>query len=168
MIDKPGCLTADRLRFLFDYSPETGAFTRKVGIRGSSKGSVVGTIKSNGYLHFAVDFKKYLAHRLAWLYVRGSMPDGDIDHMDGDRKNNAIANLRCVDRSTNLENIKKAKSHNKSTGLLGAYPVDGSSRYCSKIQVRGKTLHLGCFDTAEQAHQAYMQAKAAHHVGYVR
>lgn len=160
-------ITSARLRHLFFYDPLTGAFTRAVGVKGGRAGAGAGHLKDNGYIHFSVDGKKYGAHRLAWLFVHGEMPPGDIDHIDGNRANNAIANLRSVDRSTNLENIRSAKSHNKSTRLLGAYPVSGSDSYCSKIQVRGKSMHLGCFATAEEAHSAYIAAKSNLHAGYV-
>lgn len=160
-------VTADRLKQLFHYDQKSGAFTRIAKVKGARVGAKAGHIKDNGYIHFSVDGKKYAAHRLAWLFVYGEMPTGDIDHIDGNRANNAIANLRSVDRSTNLENIRLAKSNNKSTRLLGAYPVSGSDSYCSKIQVRGKSMHLGCFATAEEAHSAYIAAKSNLHAGYV-
>jgi hypothetical protein len=160
-------LRADRLRSLFHYDCSSGKFKRIAVVKGARVGSVAGHLKGNGYIHFSIDGKKYGAHRLAWLYMTGELPNGDIDHIDGNRANNAFANLRCVDRSTNLENIRGAKSHNKSSGLLGAYRVANSSRWHSKIQVRGRTVSLGCYDTAEQANAAYMRAKYELHAGFV-
>jgi hypothetical protein len=152
-------LTAERLREVVSYNQETGVFMRR------SNGAVAGTRKDNGYLHFCVDTKKYGAHRLAWLYVRGEWPIGDIDHIDGNRANNAIKNLRDVDRSTNLENQRQAKSHNKSTGVLGAYLHKQTGKFMSRIQVRGKGKYLGLFDTVEEAHHAYVEAKRQLHEG---
>lgn len=152
-------LTAQRLREVVSYDAATGCFVR-VGT-----GKPAGTVKSNGYLHFSVDGKKYGAHRLAWLFVHGAFPEGDIDHIDGDRKNNAIGNLRDVCRAVNLQNLRVAKSHNKSTGLLGAYFHKPSGRYTSRIQSMGKDKHLGMFDTAEAAHAAYLAAKRSMHEG---
>lgn len=158
--------TQKRLKELFYYDLETGIFTRIGKVKGGKLGCQAGHMKDNGYLHFSVDRKKYGAHRLAWVYVYGVEPESDIDHIDGNRANNSISNLRCVDRSTNLENISKAKSHNKSTGLLGAYKLK-NGRFTSKIQVRGNSFSLGCFDTAIDAHQAYINAKKLYHIGFV-
>ena len=152
-------INSTRLCELFSYCPESGVFIRR------STGKVVGHKKDNGYIHFCVDYKKYLAHRLAWLYVHGVWPNGDIDHIDGNRSNNKIENLRDVPRSTNLENMKYAKSHNKSTGLLGSYLIKKTGRYTSRIKVNKTDVYLGVFDTAKDAHIAYIQAKKKFHVG---
>lgn len=157
--------TAERVRELFSYCPATGEFIRLISTKGSRAGQKAGTLKSNGYLHFSVDGKKHGAHRIAWLHVYGYMPVGDVDHIDGDRQNNAINNLRDVDRSTNLENQRTAKSSNKSTGLLGAYFHKQIGRYTSRITTHGKDKHLGCFATAEEAHAAYIHAKRELHAG---
>ena len=157
--------TKERLEELFDYQPESGLFFRKQKNSRAKAGSIAGHIKDNGYIAINVDGGKYHAHRLAWIYINGCEPSGDIDHIDGDRTNNRISNLRNVSRSTNLENIKKAKSHNKSTGILGAYP--SGNGFTSKIQVKGKTYHLGSFKTVEQASTAYMEAKRKYHEGFV-
>lgn len=161
-------ITAERLKKLVSYDPDTGEFIRIARVKGARIGRVAGHIKDNGYIHFSVDGKKYGAHRLAWLYMTGDIPSGDIDHIDGNRANNKFSNLRCVDRSTNLENSRRAKSHNRGSGLLGAYLIKRTGRYHSKITVRGRSVSLGCFDTAQQAHEAYMAAKESLHTGYVR
>ena len=152
------------VRELFNYDPITGFFTAKVAKPHRKIGAVVGTKKDNGYLHFSVEGKKYGAHRIAWLYFYGEMPKGDIDHIDGNRTNNSINNLRCVDRSTNLENMRQAKSHNKSTGLIGSYKINDCS-FASRIQVKGKDIYLGVFRTAEEANAAYIKAKRVMHSG---
>lgn len=157
-------LTAERVRELFNYEPDTGVFTRAKSVRGHLSGEVVGTEKDNGYLHFCIDYKKHGAHRIAWLHFYGEMPDKDIDHIDGNRRNNAIKNLRCVDRSTNLENRKRANTNNKSTGLLGAYKTK-NNLFTSRIQVLGKDFYLGCFKSPEEANMAYLDAKRRMHVG---
>lgn len=152
-------LSARRLRELVAYDRATGEFVRR------SNGKPAGTLKDNGYLHFAVDGRKHGAHRLAWLYVHGEWPAGDVDHRDGVRTNNAIDNLRDVSRAINLQNLHAAKSHNKSTGLLGAYFHRPTGRYTSRIKTLGVDKHLGMFDTAEAAHAAYIAAKRQHHEG---
>lgn len=158
-------LTARRLRELFTYSEDSGVFSRRVAKDGRFHiGQQVGTRKDNGYLHFSIDGRKYMAHRLAWLYVHGEWPVGDIDHIDGNRANNRIGNLRAVSRAVNLQNLRAPKSHNKSTGLLGAYRHE-SGRFTSRIKVSGRDKYLGLFDTAEQAHAAYLAAKREMHEG---
>lgn len=158
-------LTISELRDRFTYHPDTGLFTRNKTHRRWVAGSVLTGTKSHGYVRVCVDGKQISAHRLAWFWMTGDWPPQDIDHIDGNRSNNAWANLRHVDRSTNLENIRSAKSHNKSTGLLGAYHSPTAGRFVSRIQVRGKTINLGSFETAEEAHAAYLSAKRQHHKG---
>ena len=152
-------LTAAELRAAFSYNPKTGVFVRL------STGRNAGHAKDNGYLHFDVNGRKYGAHRLAWLYVTGEWPVGDVDHIDGVRDNNRFSNLRDVSRTVNLQNLRAAKSHNKSTGLLGAYFHKQTGRYTSRIRVNGKDRHLGMFSTAQEAHAAYLAAKRSDHPG---
>jgi hypothetical protein len=148
---------------VFEYAPETGQLFRKLS---SAKVEQVRSISSNGYCRVGIFGRRIHAHRLIWALVHGKWPAGlDIDHINGIRSDNRLQNLRAVDRSTNLENIKQAKSNNKSTGLLGAYSL--GRRFTSRIQVRGKGIYLGVFDTAEQAHAAYIAAKQQHHKGAV-
>lgn len=158
-------ITAERLRALMHYSETLGIFTRLVDVRKYKAGTIaIGTL-SHGYVRVSVDGKIYAAHRLAWLWVTGEWPTRDIDHIDGNRANNRWSNLRDVSRSMNLENMREAKSNNRSTGLLGAHLHRQTGRYTSRIQVKGKDQHLGMFATAEEAHRAYVAAKRLHHEG---
>lgn len=158
-------LNARHVRERFHYDPATGIFTRAVTARRWRAGSVVTGTVSHGYVRIWVDGKQISAHRLAWAWMNGEWPRSDIDHIDGNRANNAWANLREVDRSTNLENIHRAKSHNRSTGLLGAYHSPSPGRFVSRIQVKGKTKTLGSFGSAEEANAAYLAAKRELHAG---
>jgi hypothetical protein len=157
-------LTAARLRQLYSYDPEAGSFTRLVRIgRNHFPGVVAGAPFGKGYRRLRVDGQTYVVHRLVWLYVNGNWPNGDIDHIDGDKSNNRICNLRDVNRSTNLENLKGTKAKDKSR-LLGAFPVNKRSWF-SRIQVKGRSIYLGCFQSAEDAHAAYLAAKREFHEG---
>lgn len=158
-------LTFAEARERFTYHPETGVFTRVKTQRRWLAGSIVTGTSSHGYIRIWVKGKQIAAHRLAWLWMTSEWPSDDIDHIDGNRANNTWANLRQVDRSTNLENIRSAKSHNKSTGLLGAYHSPSKRRFVSRIQVRGKNINLGSFATADAAHAAYLSAKSELHKG---
>jgi hypothetical protein len=110
-----------------------------------------------------VDGKEYRVHRLAWLHVHGVWPSAEIDHIDGIRTNNAIANLRDVDRATNCQNMRKALPANKGSGLLGVYPSDNKWR--ARITVNNRAVGLGTFDSKETAHEAYLAAKRTLHGG---
>jgi hemin uptake protein HemP len=143
---------------VLDYNKETGVFTWKLPV---SKKSVPGrkagsTNKILGYVVISVCGYKTYGHRLAWYYVYGEMPEGDIDHINGIKDDNRICNLRKATRSQNMYNLHKSNKNNK-LGILGVHH-NGSS-YLAKITVNGKTKHLGSFATKEEAHERYMQEK---------
>lgn len=146
------------------YSPETGEFTWVE--RGGGKanpGARAGCKTKAHYRILSVGNVLYMEHRLAWLYAYGEWPDDDIDHINGVRDDNRLCNLRRADRSSNMENIRVARRDNR-TGLLGArLRPDGKFFAC--IKTRGLHRHLGSFDTAEEAHNAYIAAKRIHHRG---
>lgn len=163
-------LTAARLRELITYDPEAGAFTWKVMRRGPAKaGGVAGYARTNrnkAYWIIRVDGPNYAAHRLAWLYVTGKMPQGQIDHIDGNSLNNRWSNLRCV---TNLENSRNRRIDGRNTsGFKGAYWRERERKWASNIRVEGKLLWLGYFATKEDAHAAYMAAAEKHFGEFAR
>lgn len=164
MPSHPNDITADQLRAHCDYDPMTGAFTRRESHRRWKAGTVMTGTESHGYKLIWLMGKQRAAHRLAWLWMTGEWPEADIDHINGCRTDNRWINLRHVDRSTNLENMRHAKSNNRSTGMLGAYPST-KGRFTSRIQVRGVDKYLGCFSSAEEAHAAYISAKRELHAG---
>lgn len=164
-------LTAVRLRELLDYNPDTGVFTWKShtvahGKKGKRMliGSEAGGLDGYGYRKIGLFGSKYAAHNLAWLYVKGEWPRHTIDHINGIRTDNRIENLRDVSRRINNENLRSARSHNRS-GMLGAYYHKFSGLYGSRITVQGREISLGYFKTAQQAHDAYIAAKRRLHEG---
>lgn len=156
-------ISAERLRELIEYGPETGIFVWRVRRSGVTAGAVAGSPHSHGYQQIRVDGTIYLSHRLAWLHFYGVWPTGQIDHRDGDRANNRIANLRDVTRSVNGQNQRRAMSTNKSCGLLGVNSHQG--RWRARIRIDGKYRCLGLHDTPELAHDAYITAKRIYHEG---
>jgi hypothetical protein len=156
--------TQSRLKELFIYDPETGHFRYALARRGIKVGDVAGTPHSGGYIKMCVDRCYTFAHRLAWVYMTGELPTGDIDHINGIRTDNRFANLRHVSRMVNLQNRKSAGRNNKSTGILGAYPSFGG-RFTSRIRLNKQDIYLGTFATAEEAHQRYLEAKRIAHEG---
>ena len=157
-------LTQERLKALLNYDQTTGAFAWVRSAKGvkRSKGLSAGCRRHDGYVVIRIDNQLYLAHRLAWLYVHGVWPTHDIDHINGVRGDDRIVNLRDVPRVRNLENQRKAKPKNKA-GLLGVTLCAG--RYLARIQVAGRSRHLGSFDTAVEAHHVYLAAKRDLHAG---
>jgi hypothetical protein len=145
------------------YEPHSGLFVWIDSASNVAKnGSIAGTVREDGYLQIKVLGVVVLAHRLAWFYVNGSWPEKNIDHANGNRADNRIANLRDLAQRGNVENVAGARCTSK-TGLLGVSRYGARFRATIKINYRQKAL--GYFDTAEQAHAAYLAAKREHHVG---
>ena len=141
-------LTAEYLRSVLDYDPESGIFTWKVGSANQVKVGDVAGWPDDGYLRIMVQKRSYHAHRLAWLYVRGEWPKDQIDHINRDRADNRIANLREVTNKQNLQNAGKY-SHNTS-GHTGVCWHKQSSKWEAKIRHNYKHIYLGLFtDLAE-------------------
>lgn len=155
--------TQERLQELLHYNPETGVFTWRVNRRKRKAGEVAGGV-SHAYLVIGIQGRLYLAHRLAFLYMEGRWPD-EVDHRDGQSRNNAWTNLREVDRSTNLENKRRANRSSVS-GLMGAFYQKATGDYLSFINVKGKKIRVGRFKTAEEAHAAYLSKKRELHAGF--
>jgi hypothetical protein len=127
-------------------------------------GDVAGSLNRQGYIRIAIDYKYYLAHRLAWLYVYGEWPSGRLDHRDLDRANNRIANLRPA---TDMQNCANAKRRvDNSTGFKGVSTRQG--RYIAQINRDGRRICLGRFDTPEAAHEAYKAAALKHFGEFAR
>lgn len=157
-------LTAERLKELFSYDKNSGAFTRRVSVSSAKSGSVAGASK-DGYLVFNVDGKLYRAHRLAWLYVFGRWPKKHLDHINGIRNDNRIANLREADNSLNMQNLKGPRSDNK-VKLLGVCWSKSNKKWIAQIKAPNKpNQYLGGFDDPHEAHAAYLDAKRRIHEG---
>jgi hypothetical protein len=90
-------------------------------------------------------------------------PCGDVDHINGIRDDNAIANLRDVSKRVNQENLKHANSANKSCGLLGVTKC--RDKWRAAITANGVARHIGVYPTPTEAHAAYLQAKRTLHAG---
>lgn len=154
-------LTQAVLKEHLHYNPETGVFTWLVS-RGKAKfGKVAGSINTYGYTRIQLFNKTYLAHRLVWLYMYNKLPKNQIDHINGVRTDNRACNLR---EATTLENAQNLglRVKNKS-GFTGVCFHIRDKKWTSQIKINGKMKHLGYYITAEQAHQAYVEAKSKIH-----
>lgn len=152
-------LSADRLRELLQYNPDTGHFTNRSGRQ------VGFLVPPKNYMRILVDGRQWLAHRLAWLYVHGRWPHEQIDHINGVKTDNRLVNLREVSPEVNMQNVRGPKKNNKYAGLLGAHWDSRHGRWVSQLSIKGKNRYLGRFDTPEQAHAAYIAAKRRLHEG---
>lgn len=168
-------LTAAELRSLLGYDPETGLFhwlaDRRSGqghrIVHARAGDTAGNVNSgDGYRYIGIGKNLYPAHRLAWLFVTGAWPSGEIDHRNCARDDNRFKNLRDVPRLINAQNRRRARKDSRS-GLAGAFKAPKGCKlpFVSAIRVNGKQTYLGQFPTAEAAHQAYLSAKREMHEG---
>jgi len=156
-------VTAEHLRQVLDYDQETGKFFWKAPRSNVVKiGDEAGCVNHYGYHVISIACRYYRANRLAWLYVYGEWPKNYVDHINGVRLDNRIANLRDVPAKVNAENRKGPQKDNK-VGVLGVSKK--RKRWAARVKTEGKTKHLGCFDTPEEAHQAYLSAKRQIHVG---
>lgn len=154
-------LSADRLRELVDYDPATGIFRRRVSTSPRAlAGQVCGDLDSKGYVRLRVDKKRYLAHRLAWLYTHGAWPEDQIDHINGERTDNRISNLRPA---TNTENLRNSSGRARSaSGLKGVSVACGNGRWRARIRAEGREKQIGVFSSEQEAKAAYdAAAKAA-------
>ena len=153
-------ITQERLKKLFSYDSATGVFKYASPRSRVRVGNVAGYDKGNGYRRIEVDGKAYQEHRLAWLYVYGEFPDGEVDHIDGNRANNAISNLRVVSHSKNCQNKIVARS-DSSSGIIGV--AKRGNKYIAEITANGIYKYLGRFATEVEAAAAYSSAKLELH-----
>lgn len=151
--------TQERLHELFDYSVITGQLYHR---HGRKKGRAVGFDRptKSRYRQARIDGSSYLMHRLVWCWVTGVDPEHlDIDHADCDGNNNAWHNLRlatCVQNGANMQ--RQRRSYSGFKGVSRTWKPDKPWR--ARIRIEGEQIHLGVFDTPEDAHAAYCRASA--------
>lgn len=145
-----------------EYDEITGVFIRKIATARMMKvGDIAGTITINGrYRSIGLFGSNYLAHRLAWFYVTGQMPDGKIDHKDGNGLNNSFSNLRNVNQLINSRNQKLRVTN--TSGHMGIDWIEQSKAWRVRIGVGNKTKHVGHFKTIDCAVSARKQAESEH------
>lgn len=151
----------EAFRASFDYDPETGNIYWKIGC---CKGSIAGGKGDRGY--WVIRFRKRTikAHRIAWLHFYGSVPvkPFEIDHINGDKSDNRIVNLRQCVRSQNISNASKIRTNNTS-GCPGVHWFKRDQRYAANIKANGQLIFLGYFDTFDEAKSARIAAVKKYH-----
>ena len=169
-------LSAAQVRRRLHYDPETGVLTWRARtaidipnkrIRkswntryaGTEAGSLLPTSNGEGFYRTVMwGGRRKLAHRLAWLWMTGEWPEGELDHRDGEGLNNRWLNLREASTVQNRRNarVKRTNTH----GLKGVRA--NARKYAASITIAGRITHLGNFDTPEEAHAAYVEAARKH------
>lgn len=153
----------EALREYFSADIETGKIYLKVSRQVSMVGAEVGSHDAHGYAQVCMGSGNVLkAHRVIWAIHHGEWPDGPIDHINGDRADNRLSNLRVATDRMNSENKRAAMPFSK-TGLLGVSPH--GKGYRAHIVVAGKQKYLGYFKDPQLAHEAYLAAKRRLHEG---
>lgn len=152
----PEMRTQEHLKELFNYDEMTGVFTWKVSRGGVLAGSVAGGADSCGYWQMRFCGTKASCHRLAWLYVYGELPADELDHINGIKTDNRIANLRPATRADNMRNIGARKS--SKSGIKGVSWDSQHGNYRAQIMHNGKKYNLGRFDDPGAAAEAYAAA----------
>ena len=137
-------LAQKELKELLHYDPDTGVFTWVASPSTIVKiGDITGCPDSRGYLVIGIKGKIYKSHRLAWLYMMGEWPTGEIDHINHIKNDNRWINLREVTHKENGRN--QALSKNSTSGACGVHWVKRDEKWRTRIKVNGENLHLGCF-----------------------
>jgi hypothetical protein len=160
-MDERDC-TAEALKTALRYEAETGLFywIERHGKRGIP-GRVAGTVDVDGYVVVTLNGKRHKGHRLAWLFAHGRWPAVAVDHINGVKHDNRLTNLREADWAQNQHN-RRLQKNNKS-GFMGVHFCSRSGKWRAAIRAEGRGRNLGGYDSPEEAHSAYLRAKAALH-----
>ncbi|BCG44986.1 hypothetical protein [Escherichia phage EK010] len=145
-----------------EYNPKTGDFFWKNTKGRRVKGNQAGYVSSLGYRYIEHEGKSYRACRLAWFFVHGKFPEFEIDHIDQNKLNDSIDNLRDVNPSTNCHNRRQYDVDNKIGNLpRGVYlrKTASGDKYRAIIGVKGKNIYLGTFASCEEAEEVYNKEK---------
>jgi hypothetical protein len=150
-------LRDDLMRHL-SYNQKTGVFRWKIARPHRPIGSIAGAYLSSRHRRICFNYKMYRCARLAWLFMTGSWPKNEIDHINGIRDDDRWTNLRDVTRAENCQNIHKT---NGICRLLGV--CERAGRFRAQITINYVHHNIGTFDTPEQARRAYLKAKRSLH-----
>lgn len=138
-----------------DYHPDTGVFTWKLKIRNHNIGDIAGNTNWRGYTSIWINGLQYSAHRLAWAICNGSWPSADIDHINENKSDNRICNLRQANRSENMFN--RGKNKNNTSGFKGVSFCKYTNKWMAQITLCRKPMKIGRFKTKEEASRAYFE-----------
>lgn len=162
-------VTYEEVRRMLDYDPDTGILTWKVERYRKHPGDVAGCIftMKNGYksVNISLNYKRYLAHRIIWLWMTGKWPIEEIDHKDGNGANNKWGNLREATHNQNAKNRSISKAN--LTGAKGV-GIGRKGLYRARIMVNRRDITLGYFKTIEEAAEVRKQASVKYYGEFSR
>ena len=159
-------ITQSALKELLKYDPDTGLFAWKNRRIGVKKSLEAGSMQKNGYFVIGIRGKKYYSHRLAWLHEKGEFPPDNIDHINGNRQDNRMCNLRAA--SVQQNNFNRAAQRNNKSGYKGVCWSGIKRKWQADICLEGRHVCLGYFHSPAMAHLAYCKAAKKHFGEYAR
>lgn len=146
-------ITYEEVHRFFNYDKDTGEFKRIAFVRNDGtayrRTSQIKSRHHSGYYITVVNGKRYRVHHLIFLYMTGKLPEGDVDHINGNRIDNRWVNLRVVTKAENQKN--QGVRRDNTSGITGVYYYPPLNKYHAQITVDGKRIHLGYFSTKEEA-----------------
>lgn len=145
-------ITQQELKEAVTYNKDTGEFTRNKSAGAAKKGSICKSPTAHGYIRICIKGIDYMAHRLAFLYMEGALPDVDVDHINHITSDNRWCNLRLVSKSLNQRN--RTLSKNNKSGSNGVYFSNSHNRWVAVAYINNKRKHIGNFKTKEEAIEA--------------
>ncbi|WP_454863317.1 HNH endonuclease [Pseudomonas hormoni] len=155
-------MTADELRLLVSYDPETGALFRKTDLAANAKaGAQITCVNSDGYIQAVIRKKFFYGHRLAWMLFYGSPPEGRIDHINGNRSDNRISNLRIASAGQNVHNTRLRKDN--SSGVKGVSWHAVYRKWVARLSNNRVLVYEEYFDSLEEATNAIRVERLKHH-----
>lgn len=158
-------ITQEYLKSILHYDPDTGIFTwRNDRVKGIKAGDIAGGLNGKGYVRIWILGKKYMAHRLAWLYITGKWPNEETDHKNRIRNDNRFTNLREATKNQNQHNASKRRDN--KTGVKGVSYQKKENNFKAQIQTNGEGIYLGCYATLKEAATAYRNASIELHGEY--
>lgn len=154
-------LSLERVNALLSYDQETGLLIWRVSPSNNIKiGQAAGTISDRGYLRVRINHKQYPAHRLAWMLSHGYYPEHEVDHINGNKLDNKLTNLRLASRAQNNANMLLRKDN--TSGFKGVSWRPHNKKWVARMSVNGKRKTIGHFATKEEAAQAYINYSLIH------
>jgi len=146
---------------VLNYNSKIGKFIRRIPINQFKVGGIAGSINNKGYIKIKVCGKNVAASHLAWLYAYGGWPSKQIDHINGDKADNRICNLR---EATNLENCRnRGNLKSNISGYKGVGFRTRAGMYEVRASFGGKRVYLGSFKTVEEGAAAYSKFASANY-----
>lgn len=154
-------ITQEYVQQLIEYDPRTGVAHWKVDKGTARKGDKIQSISTKGYYRISIDRRRISLHRVIWLYVYGTLPDLSVDHINRNKTDNRIVNLRLATNRQQHQN--KSAQKNNTSGYVGVTWNKHAAKWVAQIWDAGVAHYLGVFDSKEGAAQAYAEAKSQMH-----